>query len=209
VKLTSPLLQDNQPMPEEFAFCAFDPQKHATLGGNKNPPLAWGGLPDGTKSLVLICVDPDVPTRPDDVNKDDREVPADLPRTDFYHWVLVDLSTGPSEMIAGEFSDGVTAKGKAGPKGPRGTRQGINNYTDWFAGDPDMGGTYFGYDGACPPWNDSILHNYVFTLYALDLDRCPVSGEFTGPDVLRAIEGHVLAKASLCGTYSLNPRLRT
>ena len=70
-----------------------------------------------------------------------------------------------------------------------------------------MEGTYHGYDGPCPPWNDSLIHHYVFTVYATDLERCPVDGGFGGPDVLAAIEGHVLAKASLTGTYTLNPRL--
>jgi phosphatidylethanolamine-binding protein (PEBP) family uncharacterized protein len=34
-----------------------------------------------------------------------------------------------------------------------------------------------------------------------------VDGRFTGPDVLQAIDGHVLAKAAIAGTYTLNPRL--
>ena len=68
-----------------------------------------------------------------------------------------------------------------------------------------MGGDYFGYDGPCPPWNDSIVHRYRFTLYALDLSRCPVEGRFNRTEVLAAIEGHVLAEASITGTYSLNP----
>jgi Raf kinase inhibitor-like YbhB/YbcL family protein len=208
MKLTSPILQDNQPIPERFAFCAPDPKQHATFAANKNPPLEWGGMPDGTQSLVLICHDPDVHTKPDDVNQEGREVPADLPRTDFYHWVLVDLPPGPADIREGEFSDGVTQGGKPGPEGPQGTRQGINNYREWFANDPQMAGQYFGYDGPCPPWNDAIAHRYIFTLYALDVDRCPIEGEFTGPDVLRAIQGHVLAKASLTGTYSLNPKVK-
>jgi phosphatidylethanolamine-binding protein (PEBP) family uncharacterized protein len=70
-----------------------------------------------------------------------------------------------------------------------------------------MSGDYFGYDGPCPPWNDSIVHHYVFTLYALDVDRVPVEGKFTGTDALKAIDGHTLAKASVTGTYTLNPRL--
>lgn len=49
------------------------------------------------------------------------------------------------------------------------------------------------------------MHHYVFTLYALDVARCQVEGVFRGPDVLKAIEGHVLGKATLCGLYSLNP----
>jgi Raf kinase inhibitor-like YbhB/YbcL family protein len=68
-----------------------------------------------------------------------------------------------------------------------------------------MKGNYFGYDGPCPPWNDSIRHRYVFTLFALDIPRVPVEGAFTGQQVREAIAGHILAQASLTGTYSLNP----
>jgi hypothetical protein len=35
--------------------------------------------------------------------------------------------------------------------------------------------------------------------------RVEVEGDLTGPAVLKAIEGHVLAKASLVGTYAINP----
>lgn len=208
MRLTSSAFQDNQPIPGEYAFAVPDPQQHVALSADKNPPLAWHDLPEGTRSLVLICHDPDVPSKPDDVNQEGRVVPADLPRMDFYHWVLVDLSPQPSAIKTGEFCDGITAKGKSGPEGPRGTRQGINSYTDWFAGDAQMAGRYFGYDGPCPPWNDSIVHHYIFTLYALDVTRCPIEGEFTGADVIKAIAGHVLAKAGLTGTYSLNPDVK-
>jgi phosphatidylethanolamine-binding protein (PEBP) family uncharacterized protein len=70
-----------------------------------------------------------------------------------------------------------------------------------------MSGTYLGYDGPCPPWNDSIAHHYHFVIYATDLDRCPVEGSFGGQDVRAAIEGHVLAEARLTGVYWLNPDL--
>ncbi len=205
MKLTSPVLRDHQPIPAEFAFGVADPQQHVVLGSNTNPPLQWSDLPPGTCSLALICHDPDVPTQADDVNQEGREVPASLPRTDFYHWILVDLLPEPARILTGEFSEGIVPGGKPGPDGPRGARQGINNYREWFASDPAMAGRYFGYDGPCPPWNDSIVHHYIFTLYALDVARCPAEGDFTGPDVLAAITGHVLDQASLTVTYSLNP----
>lgn len=201
----SPALRAQQPIPVEYAFGVADPQQHVVLGANRNPAFTWGELPAGTGSLVLICHDLDVPTRADDVNKEDRQVPADLPRTDFYHWILVDLAPEPAQIQAGEFSNGITPGGKPGPAGPHNTRQGINNYREWFAGDPAMAGRYFGYDGPCPPWNDSLVHRYVFTLYALDVARCPIEGEFTGPEVLAAIAGHILDQASFTATYSLNP----
>ena len=75
----------------------------------------------------------------------------------------------------------------------------------WFASDHDMSGDYYGYDGPCPPWNDSIPHHYVFTVYALDVVQLGVSGKFRGPDVRNAMKGHVLAEAKVTGVYSLNP----
>ena len=71
-----------------------------------------------------------------------------------------------------------------------------------------MAGDYFGYDGPCPPWNDSIVHHYVFTLYALDVDRCAVQGRFGAPEVLKSVQGRVLGIAKLTGRYSLNPAVK-
>ena len=208
MKLTSTSFGDGQPIPAEYAFCKYDAKIHCTLGANRNPQLAWSDVPEGTRSLALICHDSDVPSRPDDVNQEGREIPASLQRVDFFHWVLVDLDPRSAPIAAGEFADGVTVRGKAGPAGPRGTRQGVNDYTGWFANDHDMSGNYFGYDGPCPPWNDSIKHHYVFTLYALDVAQCPVEGNFGGADVRKAIAGHVLAEAQLTGIYTLNPRVK-
>lgn len=196
------------PIPGEFAFGVPDEVAHVGFGANRNPHLAWSTVPPETRSLALICHDPDVPTKPDDVNQEGREVPSDLPRTDFFHWVLVDLPADLTEIAAGSFADGVVAHGKQATDGPHGCRQGLNDYTGWFAGDPDMEGHYHGYDGPCPPWNDSLIHHYTFTIYALDVPRCDVAGDFTGNEVRAAIAGHVLAKGSIVGTYTLNPRLR-
>ncbi|HQR48401.1 MAG TPA: YbhB/YbcL family Raf kinase inhibitor-like protein [Steroidobacteraceae bacterium] len=197
-----------QRIPDEYTFCAPDPAAHVRMSANRNPHLRWSGVPSAAKSLVLLCVDPDVPTRPDDVNQEGRSVPASLPRADFHHWAMVDIPPTVVEIAAGACSNGITARGKQSPAGPAGSRQGINDYTSWFAGDSEMGGQYFGYDGPCPPWNDELLHHYHFVLYATDLARCPVDGAFTGPQVAKAIAGHVLAEARLTGTYSLNPAVR-
>ncbi|NNJ79457.1 MAG: YbhB/YbcL family Raf kinase inhibitor-like protein [Xanthomonadales bacterium] len=205
MKLSSSNFEDGQVIPGNNAFCVADPENHVALAPNRNPALAWSGLPAGTRSLVLICHDPDVPTKPDDVNQEGRVVPADLPRCDFYHWVLVDIPATHGGLAEGAHSDGVTPGGKAGPDADGGMRHGLNNYTEWFAGDDDMAGQYFGYDGPCPPWNDSLVHHYVFTLYALDVERCPVEGTFGGDEVREAMAPHVLRQATLTGLYSLNP----
>lgn len=208
MKLTSTSFADNQKIPGEFAFCVPDPAHHVCLGKNRNPQLAWSDIPAGTKSFVIICHDPDVPSRGDDVNQEGRTVPASLPRVDFFHWVLVDLPAGLREIREGEFSSDVTPRGKSGPHAPHNARQGINDYTDWFAGDNDMRGDYYGYDGPCPPWNDEIIHRYVFTLFALDIPTLPVEGKLTGQQVRAAMHGHILAEARLTGTYTLNPLLK-
>jgi len=208
MKLWSNSIKDGRPIDPKNAFCAMHPTEHVEMAANRSPHLAWGDLPGGCKSLALLCHDPNVPSQPDDVNQEGRTVPADLPRVDFYHWVVVDLPTSLNELAEGEFSDGITARGKDGPGAPHGSRVGLNNYTQWFDGDDDMAGNYFSYDGPCPPWNDSVVHHYHFTLYALDVEKCPVEGTFDGPAVRKAIEGHVLAKASIIGTYSLNPNVR-
>jgi Raf kinase inhibitor-like YbhB/YbcL family protein len=197
-----------QRIPGEFAFGVTDAAQHLRLGANRNPHLAWSGVPSATRSLVLLCVDVDVPTRADDVNKEGRVVPADLPRADFYHWLMVDIPPSVREIAAGACADGIVPRGKRTPAGPPGSRQGLNDYTSWFAGDADMSGQYFGYDGPCPPWNDERLHHYHFVLYATDLARCPVDGAFTGQQLRAALAGHVLAEADLTGTYSLNPDVR-
>jgi hypothetical protein len=208
VKLTSQSIADGQPIKEEFAFGAYDPVSTVKLVGNKSPDVAWTDIPDGTESFVLTVHDPDVPSRPDDVNKTDRTVPYDLPRVDFFHWVAVDIPKTTTQLDVGAGSLCVVAKGKPGPDAFDGARHGINDYTNWFAGDPDMGGDYYGYDGPCPPFNDERLHNYVFTIYALDVARCPVEGKFTGQDVRTAIEGHILGQASFTGTYHIYPEAR-
>ena len=207
MKLNSSSFSEGQRIPGDFSFCIPDPAHHVCLGKNLNPQLAWTEAPAGTKSFALICHDPDVPSRGDDVNQEGRTVPATLPRVDFFHWVLIDLPASVIEIKAGEFSTDVTPRGKSGPATLHGARHGINDYTGWFAGDGDMRGDYFGYDGPCPPWNDEIRHRYVFTLFALDVEKLQIDGKFGGQQVREAMVGHILAQVSLTGIYSLNPAI--
>lgn len=207
MKLTSQSIRDHQPIPGEFAFCIPNDKTHVCLGKNQNPQLSWSGAPSGTQSFAVICVDIDVPSVGDNVNIEGREVDHDLPRVDFYHWVLIDLPADRQSIEAGQFSSEVTPCGKAGPGAPLGSRQGINDYTAWFAGDADMRGDYYGYDGPCPPWNDQRVHRYVFSVYALDVAKLDLNGKFTGGEALAAMQGHILGQASITGTYTLNAAL--
>lgn len=188
-----------------LGFCSFDESSHVTLSGNRNPHLAWSGVPEGTESFALICVDGDVPSEGSRVNQEGMTVPIDLPRVDFFHWVVADLPAGLSEIAEGSHSAGVTPRGKAPGPTPDGGVQGINDYTGWFAGDADMAGDYGGYDGPCPPWNDERMHGYRFIVYALDVASLGLSGRFTGAELRAAMAGHVLGSAELTGLYTLNP----
>ena len=120
---------------------------------------------------------------------------------------MMTLTPTLSGMAEGKFSRGFTPRGKPGPASLHGARQGLNDYTGWFAANADMSGSYHGYDGPFPPFNDALMHRYVFTLFALDLARLPVEGSFTGAQAREAMRGHVLAEASFSGTYTLNARL--
>ena len=200
-------------IPARCAFAAIDPGSHIKLSSNRTPHLAWDDVPAGTESLVLLCRDLDVPTEGRDVNREGHVVADTLARTDFYHWVLVDIPVCLKSFAEGLFSDMVTPGGKSGPLVPftikNGTehqlRHGLNDYTGWFANDPDMVGEYYGYDGPFPPWNDERAHTYVFTLYALDIPRLPLDGSFSGKEARLAITGHILDEASIFGVYALNP----
>lgn len=187
-------------IPAEFAMGAPD-----GFGGNRNPHLAWEAPPDGTRSFALLCIDSDAPTDAAQAGKPGVQIPADMPRTGFVHWVMADLPAELRSIAAGSCSDGITARGKRAPQGPAGSRQGLNDYTGWFAGDPQMGGDYFGYDGPYPPPNDLRLHRYFYRLFALDAPALDLPQPFTAADAFRAMHGHVLAEAATYGTYSLHP----
>lgn len=77
---------------------AFDtgesiPIKHTCDGDDLSPPLAWHGVPAGTKSLALICDDPDAP------------------RGTWSHWVLYDIPPDRAELPEGVPPDGALGWG--------------------------------------------------------------------------------------------------
>ena len=201
--LASASFQHRARIPAEFALGAPD-----GFGGNRNPELHWDDVPAGARSFALLCIDTDAPTDAATVGSDDMEIPVEQPRAEFVHWAMVDIAADERSVAAGSCSDGVTAHGKRTPPGPRGARQGLNDYTGWFAGNADMDGDYLGYDGPYPPGNDLRLHRYFFRLFALDVERLELPERFTAADVFRAMHGHVLDEAALEGTYSLNAKVK-
>jgi Raf kinase inhibitor-like YbhB/YbcL family protein len=107
---------------------------------------------------------------------DDPDAPDPAaPKMTYVHWVLYNLppdSTGLPE--------GVASKNL-----PAGTLEGVN---DWRR---------TGYGGPCPPIG---RHRYFHKLYALDVMLDDLKKP-TKDGLLKAIEGHVIAKAEIVGTY--------
>ncbi len=199
MRIHSDSFENSKPIPAEFALGAPD-----GFGDNRNPQLAWDNVPEGTRSFALLFIDADAPTDASNAGKQDVELPVDMPRTEFVHWAMADIPAAVRDIPAGSCSDSVTKGGKSDPPGPKGARQGLNDYTGWFEGNDDMGGNYFGYDGPYPPPNDLRTHRYFFRLFALDVGELELPGKFTAGDVFRALQGHVLAEALTYGTYSLH-----
>ncbi len=147
--LTTTAFVEGQPIPRRHAF---DDQ-------NLSPDLHWSGVPPATKSLALICDDPDAPMGI------------------WVHWVIYDLPpdiTGLAEDV---------------PKSPElasGAKQGLNDYKR------------LGYGGPCPP--PGKAHRYFFKLYALDA-KPDLKPGLTKKDLLKAMDGHVIAEGQLMGTY--------
>ena len=207
LKVSLPKIANGAVIPVDYAFCVEDGSGKAKLGANKSPEIKWSGAPKGTQSFAIIVTDPKVPSKADNVNKEGKVVSKDLPRVDFYHWVLANIPAEISSLKSGAESEGVVAKGKKAGITKHGVR-GINNYTNWFAKDENMSGQYGGYDGPCPPWNDEIIHEYHFEVFALDVKSLKLKENYTAPDLLNAMKGHILAQGKSVGLYKLNSSVK-
>jgi len=107
---------------------------------------------------------------------DDPDAPdPKAPKMTWVHWVLYDLPAAASGL----------AEAVAPSALPAGTREALN---DWKR---------TGYGGPCPPIG---RHRYFFKLYALDI-VLPDLGKPGKTQVEAAMHGHVLAQATLIGTY--------
>jgi hypothetical protein len=199
MKLWSNDWTNGESIPERFAAGRLLPDGGVGFGDNISPHLAWSGVPPGTRSLALICSDFDVPSRGDDVYRSDREVPADLPRVDFYHWALIDILPSITTFAEGEWSHGFTPRGKPGPSTLHGARHGLNDYTGWFAT-----GAVRSISTARSRPSPTLVHHYVRAVRA----ECrSLAGG--GPPAPRCdwLADRVLGSATLSGT-TLNRRLR-
>ncbi len=154
-----------------FAHGAPIPTKYTGEGLNVSPPLTWTGIPLGTKSFVLICDDPDAPS---------RSRPAPQP---WVHWVMYNIPPSVESLPERVARD-------VRPKVPLAASQGINSWPS----------DNVGYLGPMPP-PGSGPHRYFFKLYALDTGLSLNAQDATKSVVLDAMKGHILAVAELIGTY--------
>ncbi len=184
-------------LPDDVAFCA-----PAGVGANRNPGLRWTRGPDAVRSYVVLMADVDVPKDDSKINQEGVTIRSDEPRTKFSHWVLVDIPAGTTRLPTGIDSAGRPAGGKPLGIQPHGLR-GQNGYAGVFKNGP-----YGGYDGPCPPENDERLHRYAFAVYGVNVPSLGLQGNFTLSDVLRAIDGKIVASGQVVATYTLNPGLR-
>ena len=79
MKLISNSWVNGDRIPQRFAAGRLASGAGVEFSDNISPHLSWSDVPSAAQSLVLVCHDFDVPSRGDDVNRTDREVPADLP----------------------------------------------------------------------------------------------------------------------------------
>lgn len=106
----------------------------------------------------------------------------DAPAGDWVHWVLFNLPPDTRSLPDGIARD-AALPGKA--------VQGLNDYNR------------VGYDGPCPPLGQT--HHYFFKVFALDT-RLALDATARKPDLVRAMQGHILAQGSLMATYARTPR---
>jgi hypothetical protein len=96
-----------------FAHNGAIPRRYTCDGDDVSPPLAWSGVPQGTRSLALIVDDPDAP--------DPR-----APQMTWVHWVLYDMPPSTTDLPEGLASRDL----------PAGTREGINDWKRTGYGGP-------------------------------------------------------------------------
>lgn len=209
LSLSSDSVRAGQPISERYAVATPTPDgKSEMAGADVSPHLRWSGEPEGTRSFALSVVDPDVPADSSRMGVEGLVLGEDEARVDFAHWIVVDIPAQVHEIPEGADPAGFVPRGKEPGPATFGGLTGQNGYTGLFAGNAELGGTYGGWDGPFPPWNDEVVHRYAFTVYAMDVPTLGLEPGFTLDGFRRALERHVLDSGELVATYTLNPRLR-
>lgn len=173
-------------------YCTMDPNGVGT-GQNLSPELIWANAPQGTESFAMTCIDVDVPTDFSIANRADVEIPAEMPRQDFVHWLCANIDKNLTSLPSG-FMSGDKVMNDAD------VHCGLTSYSS-----PDNPKT--GYMGPCPPFNDLRLHRYVFTIYALNVKNLDLKQNYDHQQMTSAMKGHILASASAVGVVVRNPKV--
>ena len=196
-------IKSSHMIPSEYAFCTADGHGGATAAPNKSPRISWSKGPKGTESYAVIVYDTDSPAEHREwMNQKEHTLTAAIKRKIFFHMVVVDIPPNVAALPEGAESDARVNHGKQAP-----AKTGIhaaNSFTQAFAANDALKGTYYGYDGPCTPWNDNNTHHYHFTVYALSVPSLDIHGDFSGEAAVAAMEGKVLAQGELQGVYSTN-----
>ncbi|KHT57729.1 hypothetical protein RJ44_14985 [Alteromonas macleodii] len=203
MQIWSESFTDGGVLSNEYAFSFQNMEGDLVFSANTNPEIAWGKLPEETRSLVLTCVDKYVPIDLSKVNREGITIPVKEPRRDFYHWLVVDIKPELKKIKMGSSSIEVTVGGRKAMIN-KDFKEGVNDYTFALSEDPNMKGSYFGYDGPCPPLNDEQTHWYEFTLYAMALSELNLPPAFTASDLIPLLSKHCLATASIKASYRCN-----
>jgi Raf kinase inhibitor-like YbhB/YbcL family protein len=202
-------IADGRPIAEIHAVATPTADGKAEIAGRDvSPHLRWSGEPEGTRSFAISVVDPDVPADRTRMGVEGLSLGDDEPRVDFAHWLVADIPPSVHELAEGAGGDRFVAHGKPPEPPALGAVTGQNGFRGLFEGDPDLEGTYGGWDGPFPPWNDKQVHRYFTTVYALDVDTLGLGPGFTLDEFHAAIHGHVLDEGQMVPTYTLNPALR-
>lgn len=131
------------------------PTEYTCDGLNSSPEVWWDTVPAQTRSLALVCQDPDAPVGIWD------------------HWIIFNIPPHVTHLKKNIRAEDIPA---------------VYGTNSW-------GNSAYG--GPCPP---SGTHRYFFMLYALDKELS-LTANATKKDILKAIEGHVIQRAQIMGTY--------
>jgi Raf kinase inhibitor-like YbhB/YbcL family protein len=138
---------------------------HAGVGGeNLSPHLSWSGFPAETRGFVVTCFDPDAPIV-----------------SGFWHWVLLGLPAGVTELARGAGTADTL---------PAGAFHVRNDF-----GEAAYGGPY-------PPGGD-VPHRYYFVVHAIDTEELGPDGSASPAYVGFNLAFHTLARAIITGTYQV------
>jgi Raf kinase inhibitor-like YbhB/YbcL family protein len=192
-------LEDDGSLPLNAAYCTPSPMHPAEH--NISPAVSWSPGPPGTRSYALIMTDLDVPKDLSRINRSGVTMGPDEPRVPFIHWVLVDIKPDVTSLPKGADSAGFVPRGNRIGRTALGVR-GANVFSHFYPKGSPLDAIRGGYDGPCPPRNDTVPHRYVTRIYALDVPSLKLSGVFYGEDALRRMEGHILAMGQADAHYS-------